>query len=385
MWVINNMNNKLFTRSFITLSLTVTLLAVYFFIESQSEIMPTTTRFKSNKRFQAILKNLDTIEEKPEVTSLFIGTSIFQYFLFPPDFDKPLKEKGIDARSYNLSFEGNFGLGFYALNKRLQSEFSGKKKFRAVILELAPSSMNRQSFTRHKTMIDVGNPDIFMNKSAWLDMLVSDPAAATYLYFNRLIKPFDWNFVGFYAYIRDQPSLYSPKPAFAGIARLWADRLFYEKPEWKLQNYGMVNWNFPEKKPLFDKFIEDMHKSENWQIMIGDYARGNGLLEVRGFVGYEESIINYYLEAVRVASKYADKVFVVKLPLAPSFQKLVDKYSDESYVTNRVTNETSAILIDYTKSFNFEDADFADAMHLKHETMQKVMYRLGEDLAPYFK
>ena len=380
------MNKKHLSTLFIVLNLAFSFSAIYYVIDHFSHAMPNTIRKKSNQRFGKLMRNLPVISAKPEVTTLFLGTSIFQYFLYPPDFDKPLNDAGIESVSYNLAFEGNFGLGLYALNNRLMGEFSkNQKKFKAVIIEICPASMNRRTFNRHKLMIDVGNPDVFMNKAAWKDMFIADPATATYLFLNSHMPAFDWQYLEAYAFIQGRIYSFERKPRFAGIANIWSLPQFYERPEWNLEKFGMSGWNLPTSQIEFDQMQNKMHEPDEWKAMLADYFRGNGLNENGGFMGYEESLINYYIESVKLAQKFADNVYLLKVPYAPDFQQLADKFSYEDYVLNKVAAQTSATVIDYTKSFDFKDADFADAMHLRQESMKQVMTKLAHDLKDRYK
>lgn len=376
------MFKKKFDLFFILFSLIIALMTTYFV--STAHELPHSLRENSVNRFKYLKESLPKISEQTEITTLFFGTSIFHYFLYPPDFDKELAQMQIPSISYNLAFAGNFGLGFYSLTNRLAEEFKGNnRKFKAVVIELSTASMNKRFYNRHKAMIDVGNPSIFMNNTSWLQMFIGDPPAAIYVVANKLFKPFNWFFSEDLSFVFNDEGSLVKNPRFAGVARFWSNDAFYEEPEWNIKNNGMAGWNFPTTRRQYEDMQNNLHKTENWNQMLEQYYRGNGLNK-SGFLGYEDSLINYYIQAVKTAEKFADRVYLLKLPYSPEFQSRVDQFVDEKYAVNKIKNDTNAVLIDYTKTLNFKDADFADAMHLRHESMTLVMKKLAQDLQKDF-
>lgn len=355
----------------ILLNILITFTLVFFTGIYFKDKMPLTTRQKSKERFELFLEYLPQIQGHSEQATLFIGTSIFEYFLDPRYFDEQMRHLGVKSESYNVAFEGNLGLGMLALVSRLNDEFKvSNKKVKNIVFELSPVSLNQKFYNRHNLMMDIGNPDVFMNISTWQNMFIKKPAATSYLYINSLLPPFNWLYLPVFTNFLSNKSQFKKSVRFAGIANVWSNPSFYERPQWNISTRGLVNWNLPHSKKEFDHLYEQLHQEDHWQEMIGQYRRGNGLFKR---FSYEENLISLYIDSVNIAKNYAENIYIVNLPYAPTFQKYVDMYVDQAYLIKRIKSETGISVLDLQKSLELENKDFMDAMHLTTNTLNQFL------------
>lgn len=353
-------------------ALTITRLAS----EKLSELMPTRMLVKSEKRFKGLMENIDAIAADSNQKTLFLGTSIYKYFLDPREYDAKVKENGVDTKSYNLSFEGSVGSSIYSMTQRLRAEFLKRNaRFKTVVFELSPACFNKTFYRNHRLMVDFTYPKIFLDDSTWQKMLIQNTPDASYLLLNQELKPFNWDFFPyrrFFGFAKAAPL------KWPGIAGIWSHKAFYEVPEWNPETSGYVNWNLPHSEDDFNSMQDRLHEKENWDHMIFKYREGNGIYPSFGF---EPNLVKYYIEAVKEASQFAENVYLVILPYAPAFQRPVNKFVDKNYIISKMTNETGATVIDYTDALPVTDLDFADAMHLRKETMNRFLTLLAERIA----
>lgn len=343
--------------------------AVYYFTKVNSSRMPHMIREKNNKRFNHMMASWNLISKDPDTTTLFLGTSIFQYFLDPRVFDSHYVKADPASNSFNLAFEGNVGAGTLAFINRLKTESKSKDvKFNQTIFELCVSCLNKRFYNNHKSFIEISHPKIFLDRKAWRSLFISDPLTAIYLQSIQLFSPFDWIYMFF-----DKRS-----PKFPGVAGVFSRKDFYERPEWNIATKGLTNWNFPQSKEEFYRFLEELHSEEKWKEAVNGYVRGNN---ITNSFAYQESLIQDYIDAVNTAKSFSSNVYIVKLPHTPSFQKIVDQYVDENYVMSRIEKRTGIKVFNYTKRLNLTDDDFADPMHLKQDTMNEFLSILSEDIS----
>jgi hypothetical protein len=338
---------------------------------------PTNGRSKLKKRFEYLLKSWPEITKNPNQTNLFVGTSVFQYFLDPRVYDEELAKYGISMKSYNMSFQGNIGIGLRSYMYRLKSECEKNNiVFDSVFFEIIPSAESKKFYKSHRNMIDIGNPEVFMDSDTWTKLFLTDPISAAYLYFVNQMRPLDWNNLvsSFLASKKFHPRI----ARFAGIANFWSLPQFYEKPEWNIETVGMVNWNRSASSSEFDETMRFVHTPDQWNIFLKEYINGN---TVSKDFAYEENLIDFYVQSINIAKTFAKNIYIVKLPTAPTFQALVDQYVNEDYMLNKVYKETGVKIIDYTRIGSFTDNDFADPMHLRHETMNFYIKNLAKDIA----
>lgn len=354
--------------------LALTLLASWISSNYFSDIV--SSHAKLEKRFGGLLNNIDEIAQNSEKKTLFIGTSIYQYFLDPQYFDQQMKLNNVISKSYNLGFEGAVGSGFYSMIARLQGEFKKNgAHFKNIVLELSPACFNQTFYQNHKFVIDVTHPQIFMDTEAWLQMFLKNAPSAVCLLADQIFKPLNWevlpyrSWLGFGKYRKNE---------WAGIANLWSTPVFYERPEWNPQSAGLVNWNLPSSEKEFHDMLESMHQEKNWNYMIARYRFGNGIYEN---FSYESNLVNFYIEAVQLAEKMSDYVTLVILPYAPSFQEHVDRFVSQDYLIRRLSRETKAKILNYTRTLPSTNEDFADAMHLKKENMNRYLKLIADNLA----
>ncbi|MFZ3230193.1 MAG: hypothetical protein WA160_08310 [Pseudobdellovibrio sp.] len=358
---------------FALISLVLTLVLTRTLSEVMKNSVP--SHDKVQKRFEALLQNISEISKDSNNKTLFVGTSIFQYFLDPSDFDEAMQSKGVLSKSYNLGFEGNIGSGTYAMMNRLETEFKSRNAhFKNIIFEFSPACLNKTFYNNHLFVIDIRHPQIFLDNQTWDKIFIQNAPAAAYLLTNQILKPLDWEFLSY----RKLLGFADYKKKLPGVADAFSSKIFYEVPEWDIKSSGLSNWNLPKTTIEFENLIEDIHEVENWKSMIFRYRIGNG---ISSSFSYEPSLVNYYIESVRAASRMADNVILVILPYAPSFQKSVDEFVDYEYLINKFSKETNAKIIDYRKSFSNTDNDFADAMHLRKENMKRYMNILGHELS----
>jgi hypothetical protein len=354
----------------------ISLLNVFGYYSEKLNV-PVNSRSKLKKRLEYLLQSWPAIIKNPNKTNIFIGTSVFQYFLDPRVYDEELLKFGIEMRSFNLAFEGNIGIGLTSYVYRLNSECEKNNVlFDTVFFEIIPSAENKKFFHSHQNMIEIGNPDVFLDKNTWTKLFFKDPISSIYLSFSNLAQPLRWEYL-MYSLITSKkidPNLRK----FAGITNFWSLPYFYEKPEWNIKTAGLVNWNFPESRTKFDEAMNFVHSPEQWSIFLKEYVNGNGIS--KNFK-YEENLIDQYIQAINSSKKFAKQVIIIKLPTAPSFQALVDQYVNEEYMLNRVRKETGVKILDYTKIGQFTDNDFADPMHLRKETMNYYLKILAKDIS----
>ena len=338
---------------------------------------PTNGRSKLKKRFEFLMQSWPEISKNPSQTHLFIGTSIFQYFLDPRVYDSELAKYELPIKSYNMSFQGNVGIGLRSYMQRLKSESEKNNVvFDTVIFEIIPSAESKKLYQSHRNGIDIGNPEVFMNTQTWKELFLTDPISGIYLYFVNEIRPLEWgNLINsFLNFEKFRPRVIR----FAGIANFWSLPQFYEKPEWNIETAGMVNWNRPDAAVEFDETMKFVHTPEQWKVFINEYIKGNSITK---YFSYEEYLIDFYVQSINIAKNFSKHIYILKLPAAPTFQTLVDQYVNEEYMLDRVRKETGVQIIDYTRIGNFTDNDFADPIHLKNETMNFYIKNLAKDIA----
>lgn len=338
---------------------------------------PENSRAKLNNRFDYIMQSWPEISKNPNQTTLFIGTSVYQYFLDPRVYDEEIQKYGYAMKSYNLAFQGIIGIGLTSYIHRLRAESEkNNTKFDTAIFEIIPSAESKKFYNTHRNIIEIGNPEVFMNPTTWKKLFFTDPISALYLSFVKHVRPLAWNHL-----IKSVLTAKKFRPRgdkFAGITSIWSQPQFYEVPEWNILTAGMVNWNRPESDAEFEKTMEAVHKPERWNTFLKEYIAGN---TVSKDFSYEENLIRFYIQAINESKKFAKHVYILKLPTTPSFQKLVDQYVDEGFMLNQVHKETGVKIIDYTRIGHFTDDDFADPMHLKQDTMNFYMRNLAKDIA----
>lgn len=362
---------------YIGLNLIAALILVYFFSYYSREQMPGQNT-RSVKRFNGIMKSMYEIADNTENKTLFFGTSIFQYFLHPRHFDNHLKDLGIESKSYNLAFEGLVGPGQLALVSRLESEFEKRNAhFRASVFELSPVCLNRRFYDWHREMLDFTLPAIFIDSNTWAKMFIKDAPSTSYLWFDQFFRPASWplrNPIGdFLGYSRADMA-----DRWSELVLLWENRKFMEFPAWNPYHGGLSNWNFPETKHDFDLAIAELHKPDNWEKMSDLYVRANN---VDGTFAYSERVVDAFIESVNSAAKFSKRVYLVILPYSPSLQKHADKFVDYEFIKKKFEKSTAATIVDLRQAFPVTDANFADAMHPDHPTMDRYMKILADRIA----
>ena len=337
----------------------------------------TSARTKVKNRMNKMMENWPEIIKNPNETTLFVGTSVFHYFLNPKTFDAEMSKNNIKSKSFNIAFQGVIGVGLYTYVERLkrESEKTGTH-FENIVFEIIPSAESKKFYRNHQNFIEIGYPDIFLDTPSWISLGFKDPITTVYLYLINNVRPIDWGNI--VESVFQQKKYRKRIERFAGITNIWSLPAFYEVPEWNPDMSGMVNWNRPQSNEVFEKTIANIHQSETWNKFISDYIKGNS---VSADFEYEESLINYYIEAINLSKSFAKNIYVLKLPLAPSFQQEVDKFVDEDYMLNRVKKETGATIYDFTRSEEVKDTDFADPMHLLHNTMDRYLVLLASEIA----
>lgn len=375
--MLDTSTKKYFGPFLVFLNLILTFAAVIYLTNFFSDKMPPVLLYRNHRRFAELLKNLDEIKQSAETKTLFIGTSVYQHLLDPKVFDRALNNNSNASRSYNLAFEGNTGLGLYALINRLNMEFKIKNtRFKNVIIELSPIDLNRKFKERHKLMLDRGNPDAFLDFKSWSNLFLEKPILAIYYSFLQIFKPFDWDYLPFASsYFDAAPGI--KNPPMAGITRAWMLKEFSEPLLWNSKTAGLSNWNLPQSTVYFDSLLTTFHEPDMWQKMLVDYQKENGVDES---FGYDENLVNLYIDSIKMASEFAEHVYVVKLPYSPDFQSLVNQYIDQKYILKKVSNETKATLYDLTKTTTLSREDYIDAVYMRPKTMNLLLEALAKKI-----
>lgn len=334
-------------------------------------------------RFEQLSKNFDDIATDSGSKVIFLGTSPYQYFLNPADFDQAMSENNVDVKSYNLAFRANYGLGTYTLSTRLKMEFQKRKaKFKAVVIELAPINFNREFYRKRLFFSQVLIPVVYLNTESWAEFFKKDPVVAAELFFRDQFRVADWPYRP--DFLQDTQSELRTMPteqlaAKFGTVGLWLRPEFKENG-WNHNMAGLNNWNFPESKPLYDELQHIMHKKSNWLRLVKSFQMASGIYPKAGFMGYEESLIHYYIKSVNDIKNIAEKVYLVKMPISNEMQDLMSTLADEKQLVRRILQETDVHFLDYTDSFSFNRRDFADPLHLNHEAMGLFVENLAQDI-----
>lgn len=325
-------------------------------------------------RFKEFMFNIDIVTRNSRSKTLFLGTSVFHYFLDPEFFDSRMRELGVDSQSYNLAFAGMMGTPKLAFVQRIAHEFEIRDaKFKTSIIEFSPVSYASAFYERHRESLDVWSPRIFLNSASWIDLFFEDPRLASLMWVDEWLRPFDiFSLRGLNKFFVVRT--YNPNRFWEGVAALWFKDIFIEKHRWNIQRRGLANWNLPQTREEFDRAIAEIHSPQNWSKLVENAHRF--LRFDRGFA-ISERMFDFFLESVRQAKRFSREVYVVVPPYAPDLQVLANRNVNYEYYIDRIQTETSVKVLDGRKILQLSNNDFADFMHLNHAAMA----RFGNALA----
>jgi hypothetical protein len=322
----------------------------------------------NEKRFRGVVNSMPQILEHSDTKTLFIGTSIFHYFLRPDAFDESMANHGVKTTSYNMGFGGLMGPSYLALVNRLFDEAKGNR-FRAVVFEFSPVSLSRQFYESYKTELDLDFPAIFLSGPSLWRFAQRDPPSASWMLLNQTLQPFDWGKFGlFYRFIWGRERYQVGR--MAGAPGLFQLPEYYEVPEWNATVNGRYDWNLARSASSFEQDVAEIHEPSQWRNMIQKYVTGHSL---NSRFKMDRGMLDATIQSVRVAKELATQRVVVILPYAPSFQILADKFVDYPGTISKIERETGVEVIDLRNVIPLTDEDFVDAMHPKFETMNKLM------------
>lgn len=323
------------------------------------------------RRFEDALENMAKISEDSGKTNLFIGTSLWHFFMDPAGFDRAI---GQPSSSYNLSNAGMMGTALYIFMLRLKSEFDLKQmRVKAIFFEFNPMSYSYR-FSEHRGFdLDYVLASGLYNNHLWYTLASKHPLKAVDLLFNNSVRPFNrWRFPPIRFLVAKDGN--ETQALDSGtVPNSWMRPPFVESAAWLLEQRGLYNWNRPAAEEAFQEMRAKIH--EDWDHQLYTYAKRHGVDQrFKIFKPAREA----FEESVELAKTIADHVYIVVPPYSPSLQAEMEQNFKLDNLYNGLSRSTGVEVIDLSRALTLTNDDFVDPMHASRETVDLYLKALAE-------
>lgn len=336
-------------------------------------------------RVRAIHGALPRLAAKDQPAAFMVGPSPVFYGFIPDAFDEVMRTRGAPVVSYNLGVLGNIPATDRLIVRRLGEAFAAEgRRPRLILLSFAPLAAT-PGFLQGRTRSHLRKQAILSTPSELLALFLADPHAAT-----ELVAPQLLGGIGA-----------ADSNAMLGKRIFRAPKWWFLSPDWQPgeweQQSARVNQGYAPQLGKFDQATRGVFNP-----LIGntlaDYDRmadlaftEQNLRKQQGFWGstdfenvpIDPERLETFVLMVGEAQGIADAVVVVVPPNSEHVQPGAVGRESIAAALAEIAARTGVPIVDLCDTPGFDQADFVDFTHLKHDTgAPKFSRMVADSVAP---
>ncbi len=359
--------SKRINEKLVVLSILAALIVTIFILNKISRVKETSEReiIQEKKRYDQFISNLDRIKSDSSEFNLFIGTSTWERFLNPKEFDKTFYDLKPEGISYNLSFGGLAGYSLFALTLDLKSR-NLNKKLNYVFLEFSIFLHSKKFHKVRKSYFNYKFPRVFLSEKSKVEFMQNHPL--NYFLGEWIFPNFLFNF--------NVNLIFFPKVfVMSGIEQVWDQPDFIEENKWDLSRRGWINFNREKHTEPYEKLIEYTEDTETWKKFLVNYRSTLGLNES---FEIDEDVFKLFRKSIEQLKLISRNVVVVITPINDEMIKNVRSFNNiKSVMIKEIEQSNNVKLIDLSYLGKNNRKAFLDPFHFKSEYVANYLEKIA--------
>ncbi|TQV82920.1 hypothetical protein [Aliikangiella coralliicola] len=318
-------------------------------------------------------------EEKVDHVMVF-GSSMVHAGFSPRQFDREMKEKGIDIKSYNFGFGGLNPYFQDYLSRRIKENYQkNNKRVKLAILEFNPFQTTKNRFNGAKAIMDayVG---MLASEEELKEVALSDPTRGALIYNIHYIRDnISAEMITFYfgrgLFSQERPKPEAEKDSQEIIDRRrelgdeLSTRFKQDYPDYKDEDWSL-SWQgggtIPEERSaetiaVFKEYYETlrtpyrMESDKLWRERSADITH----------LHFEEELVKAFIRIVKNFQQFSDQVEVILLPKNSKWiVNTPEALERQNRVLRRIEMETGIKIKDFQNIPSITPEMFSDTTHL---------------------
>jgi len=327
---------------------------------------------------------------------IFFGSSMVQTDIAPRQFDKELKERGIDVKSFNFGFGGLNPIFQEYLSRRIQESFvENGKRIKLGVVEFNPFQATIVQRQRGDALEESFLPFLVSNREM-RNLLMEDPKRGIRLFVIRYLRgSVSAEMITSFLGRRLRPQRFSDRVEDAAIVetrrvlsvelpkRFAIDFPGREESEWAYDwqgGYSLPEERSAESMELFRQYFETKHSAKMLENDLFGRIKTADIVDLH----LDDELVSAFVRVVQNFQEISDRVEVTLLPRnADWIQYPPDARARLDAAIARIEREAGVRIRDYQDTGVVTPDLFDDTTHLASYTGRVVFTRfLAEQFAP---